>query len=337
MKYREMRQRAFEHLVERLREEKVKEARSKQEVAYALKRGISAAGVEHLRGQHRACVSMVSKLLVACDALRKSSRYDNGPVEDFVRPIWRPFHHGRDWWMPVHTSSDRWFMLRTESRTPLEKDKRVYKVFNRAGMKRVVQNLSGDTKLFSPFRPAKGAIQSFPELANGFLWDAISSPDQYLEKICLGDLYDELLGIDRSASHIWIDGPGGTRYIYGIGRNFSGDETTTIHVCAGSSKRKRTLCYMLPGDGTAVYYQARRPRRVNDENFVLFRRFGQERLALMWWGEKKTPKAILDGPEKFHRTALFHLHGMDQHNVPLDISRWQQEDELGGQYRIVPL
>ncbi len=337
MKYKEMRIRSYDHLFEKLHTGMEKEKELKTKAANAVKNEHRTEWVEHAIGEHREAVKLIKKLTTAVETLRMPSALDQKEVTDWVRPIWRSFHYRNYWWLPV-AFNKKWFFLRMKTRMLFFRDKRVFKIFNKAENRAIVENLSQDDTLFRGLTPASQAIQSFPEFANGFLWDALSTPDQGLERISLDQLYEELIAIDPGRGYIWIDGPEGSRYIYGVGRNLEGGETSTIHLCAGDSKRKNTLRYIFPGERQqAVYYKFRRPRGVHDERVVLFRRFGTEHLQMMWWSLKETPKAILNSPAKFQRTALYHLHEMDDHTVLLDVADWTREDQRGRMYRVVPL
>lgn len=337
MKYRQMRIQAYDHLLENLHRGREKEKELKVTADDAVQNEVRLEWVEHAINEHREAVKLIKKLTAAVETLRMPSSLDGKDISDWVRPIWRVFHYRNYWWLPV-AFKNKWFFLRMKTRMIFFQDKRVFKIFNKPENRAVVENLSHDITLFNGLTPASQAIQSFPEFANGFLWDALAAPDQGLETISLDKLYEELIAIDPERGYIWIDGPEGSRYIYGVGRNLEGGETSTIHLCAGDSKRKNTLLYIFPGERQqAVYYKFRRPRGIHDERVVLFRRFGTEHLKMMWWSLKETPKAILKSPAKFQRTALYHLHEMDEHTVHPEVGKWSQEDQRGCKYRVVPL
>lgn len=334
MKYRAMRTRAYDYLFERLGEAKRAEELCQEGFKRILLGSGDAFRAERAQADHREAVSLVKKLTASVEALRAASHHDDKEVEDFVRPLWRPFHWGRSWFMPV-VSMDKWFLLRVGTRDLFREDKRVFKIFNQTKFRKLLCNKSGDSSLFQGLSPAKHAIQKFPEAANGLLWDAITKPSDCLEKVTLAEIYEELVEFDPERSHIWIDGPGGTRYIYGIGRKVDHGTTTSIHICAGNSKRKQVLRYILPSEDSAVYYRFRRPRDIQDECVILFRRYANENSHLMWWGGKETPQGMKKSLDRFKRVALFHLHDLDEHTLHPDVDTWEQEDERGCPYRIV--
>jgi len=311
MKYLDIRVQALDHIID-----EHKEVKGQLEEATKFKMDMITSGETYhwddTVKKHKELTASLSRISSTMARLQQRSPMDDKDVEDIARPITKPIMY-RNRWRVIVLAREKPVLLAVELRDIFKSNKQVFKSLDPDKGRACARYMTDPRYEPMAMTWPKQALNEVPSYAMSFLWDAIVPRQQCLLKISTSQIWDLFVARAREMADIWVDGPSGSRYMYGIGRKPLGHDHQ-VCIVAGDTKKHTVLAYMFGPRGR--YYVPADPSERLSINFF-YRTRGTAKCR-MGWSNGRTRSLFKTRPPRFQRVAYGWLRDYDELTVMSD-------------------